>query len=243
MDRKWRLWGIVLWIALAAPLWSAPANGAEGNPGEKRGPILLLGVARTTFGVGDATGADAKPFWSPRAGVTYTAPRDAVTAFEIGLCADARGGEWKDSGSTLKRSAGALEPPAYTHQLRLIYLSAPLLFRLSWPTRPWTPYLKAGVNPEYLVSAKGETRMTETGVTVRGSHGFRDDLKHFHLDVVAGGGVRTDLWRRALIFEALYLHGLTEVLDEARIEGRPNLKNRSVQFFLGIGLRKERVAG
>lgn len=217
----------------------ARAGDADQEPGARRNPVLLLGASRSTFGVGDLDAADPKPFWSPRLGLTYTAPRDAVTAFEFGLWADVRGGEWKDDGGSLKRLEAVAAPPANAHRLRLLYISVPVMARFTLPSRPLTPYVKGGLAPSYLLSAREQTRETGTNRVTRGYHGVRDRVNAFHLDALAALGVRTNLARHALIFETLYLYGLTDVLKGPSVATRPDLKNRSVQFFLGIGLRRE----
>jgi hypothetical protein len=219
------------------------ADGASREGSARRSPALLLGAARSTFRVADQEGADPKPLWIPRIGLTYTARRDIVAAFEFGLWADTRGGDWKDSESDLKTVSSLAVDPRYTHRLRLVYLAVPLMIRVSSPGTSLTPYVKAGIAPNYLVIAKGETWETTTGRVTHDYHGVRDQVKSFGLDALAGVGVRTNLARRALILEALYLHGLTDVLKAAPIETRRNLRSRSLQFYLGIGLLRERPAG
>jgi hypothetical protein len=226
------------WLGLAAG--TARAGEADSGFKGERSPVLMLGAARSTFGVGGFDAADPKPFWAPRLGLTYTAPRHAVTAFEFGLWADSRGGEWKDDGGALKGGPSVLAAPAYTHRLRLLYLSVPLMLRITLPSSPLTPYVKAGVAPSYLLSAREQTRETATRNLTRGFHGVRDEASLFHLDALAGVGVRTSLARHAFIVEALYQHGLTEVFRDQAIQPRTNLKNRTLQLFVGIGLRRER---
>lgn len=219
------------------------ADGATRERSARKNPALLLGAARSTFQARDQKGADPKPLWIPRIGLTSTAPRDIVVAFEFGLWADTRGGEWKDEGRDLKAASSPTVDPDYTHRLRLIYLSVPLMVRVSVPGTSLTPYLKAGIAPNYLLIAKAETWETTTGYLTHGDHGVRDQVKSFGLDALAGVGVRTNLARRALILEAIYLHGLTDVLKTTTIETRRNLKSRSLQFYVGIGLLRERPAG
>lgn len=222
------------------------ARAEEGDEGDseaktRRLPVLLLGASRSTFAVGDLEAADPKAFWSPRLGLTYTAPRDVVTAFEVGLWANLCGGEWKDEGDGLKRLPALVAPPAYTHQLKLLYLSVPAMVRLTAPARPLTPYAKLGVAASYLLRAREETITTATGRTHRGERSVLARMNRFHVDALAALGVRTNLKRLPLVFETLYLYGLTDVLKENRVESRPDLKNRSLQFFVGIGLRRERA--
>jgi hypothetical protein len=218
------------------------ADGASRERSAWKNPVLLLGAARSTFRVADQPGADPTPLWIPRVGITYNAPRDKVAAFEFGLWVDTRGGEWKDGGSDLKAAASLAVDPAYTHQLRLIYLALPLMMRLSAPGTSLTPYIRGGIAPNYLLIAKGETWETTTGHVTHGYHNVRDRVRSFSLDALVGAGVRTNLASRAFTLEAIYLHGLSDVLKKTPIEARGNPRSRSLQFYLGIGLLRERPA-
>jgi hypothetical protein len=233
------LWTVLVLLAVAGGV--ARAGDADPAPVSGRTPVLLLGASRSTFAVGDMKTADPKPFWSPRLGITYTAPRDAVTAFEFGLWADSRGGEWKESVIE-KRAPSVVAQPERTQRLRLLYVSVPIMMRFTLPSRPLTPYVKGGLAPSALVSARQQTRETATGRIISGYHGVRNQMNVFHLDALAGIGVRTNVAQHALVLETLYMYGLTDVLKGKPFATRPNLKNRSVQFFLGIGLLRERAA-
>lgn len=221
---------------------AVPADGASREPRPRKIPTLLLGVARTTFQVRDQEHADPKPLWIPRLGLTYAAQRDNVAAFEFGLWADARGGEWKDKGSGVKAASSLAVDRDYTHRLRLVYLAVPLMMRFSVPRPFLTPYVRAGIAPNLLLLAKGESWETATGHITQEYQSVRHQVRPFGLDALAGVGVRANVARRAFILEALYLQGLTDVLKKGPSEAHGHPRSQSLQAYFGIGLTRERPA-
>lgn len=231
----------VVVVVLGGAASAARAEGDSGSSFKNRSPVLLLGVSRSTFDVGGYDEADPQPFWSPRLGLSYTAPRHAVWALEFGLWADNLGGEWKDGDRQLKRVDRAVAEPAYTHRLRLLYLGVPLMVRFSVPNPVLTPYVKAGIEPSLLLSARAQTRETATDILTKGFHDVRNECRKLQLSAVVGAGVRTDLAKHAFILEGYYLHGFDRVIKSQTVRPRGDLKTRSMQLYLGIGLRKERA--
>lgn len=101
---------------------------------------------------------------------------------------------------------------------KLNYISIPVLFKKSLFPMGVRPYVLAGPEFCFLLSAKaGETDI-------------KDDIKSQDLSATVGAGVELSLFGKGIYVEARYSYGLNNISED----GDQSIKNRVTRFFLGI---------
>jgi hypothetical protein len=123
----------------------------------------------------------------------------------------------------------------YDMDWKLLYFSIPVHARFSIGSGKITPYIKTGIDIDFLLSAQVDETITVDGLTESGHSDIEDDLTSFDLGFVAGAGVEYAIGGNAILFiEGTYCHGLTDILDPENAGFDVVVKNRVIGIMGGV---------
>jgi len=245
---RWRTAAAAGAALVALGLAFLPSAAQDGGKG-RRALLVLGGASRSMVDAPDGGIEDREAWYTPRLGLAFDLARVHGLVFEVGPMFESRGGDWKDDwpGQRIAAAQAASDTLEYEHSLRLLYLSLPALVRVTLPASPVSPYLKAGLAPGFLLTGREETRRAASGRVHYGYHNIASELERWHLDALAGAGLRFRVAGRPAFIEALYSHGLTDVSAGEDAcdcgQGRPKLRNQAVQLLVGFGWRRQPAEG
>lgn len=136
---------------------------------------------------------------------------------------------------------GSTQSLDFTTRMKLAYLEVPLSLKATFGSGNFTPYIFAGPNFAYLLSADGEVEF----FGAKASQNIKEGIEKFEVGLHVGAGVQYRIAPNMLATADIrYAQGLTKVNKSGTIQpqdnqdvvvvGGDNWKSRDVNFAMGL---------
>ena len=196
------------------------ARTAYDPPAELFQPTTLDNDFRTVFG-GGAT-----------ISFTFTAP--GSLSLESGLLLHMKGGKTRMTDQEYDWVQQKSYELKWNITWKFLYLSVPILARVSIPAGRLKPYLKAGAAIDILLSAEWNTESTSPYGKITAEEDIKDDTTPFDIGLIAGAGVELPLARVSPFVEVTYCHGLIDIIDPENTKYNVKGHNRVIGVMTGV---------
>lgn len=136
---------------------------------------------------------------------------------------------------------GSTQSLGFTARMKLAYLEVPLSLKATFGSGNFTPYIFAGPNFAYLLSADEELEI----FGVKASQNIKEGIEKFEVGLHLGAGVQYRLAKNMIATADIrYAQGLSKVNKSGTIQppdsqdlvvvGGDNWKSRDVNFAMGL---------